>query len=59
MKLEDINITEISNNCITLTFNNINHLVDIFGKNDENLNVIEKQLSIEIKYKYLVIPGQL
>jgi phosphate starvation-inducible PhoH-like protein len=47
MKLEDINITEISNNCITLTFNNINHLVDIFGKNDENLNVIEKQLSIE------------
>ena len=47
MKLEDINITEISNNCISLTFNSINHLVDIFGKNDENLNVIEKQLSIE------------
>jgi len=47
MKLDDINITKISTNCISLTFNNINHLVDIVGKNDENLYIIEKQLSIE------------
>ncbi|MFQ3360776.1 MAG: PhoH family protein [Alphaproteobacteria bacterium] len=45
--LDDINVTEISNNCIGLTFNNIKHLVDIFGKNDEILNIIEKKLSVE------------
>ena len=45
--LDDINVTEISNNCIGLTFNNIKHLVDIFGKNDEILNIIEEKLSVE------------
>jgi phosphate starvation-inducible protein PhoH len=49
--LDDINVTEISNNCIGLTFNNIKHLVDMFGKNDNILNIVEKKLSIEVMHK--------
>ena len=41
-------MNRVSKSCMNIVINDSSKLVNIFGKNDENLRLIEKEVSVEI-----------
>jgi phosphate starvation-inducible PhoH-like protein len=47
-KLDNVSVIFISESCITITINDSKKLLNVFGKNDENLRLIEGRIPVEI-----------
>jgi len=47
-KLDNISVIFISESCISITINDSKKLLNVFGKNDENLRLIEGKIPVEI-----------
>lgn len=47
-KLDNVSVIFISESCISITINDSKKLLNVFGKNDENLRLIEGKLPVEI-----------
>ena len=47
-KLDNVSVIFISESCINITINDSKKLLNIFGKNDENLRLIEGKIPVEI-----------
>ena len=47
-KLDNVSVIFISESCISITINDSKKLLNIFGKNDENLRLIEGKIPVEI-----------
>ena len=45
---QSLTVNRVSNSCMNIVINDSSKLVNIFGKNDENLRLIEKEVSVEI-----------
>ena len=47
-KLDNVSVIFISESCISITINDSKKLLNVFGKNDENLRLIEGKIPVEI-----------
>jgi phosphate starvation-inducible PhoH-like protein len=47
-KLNNVSVIFISESCISITINDSKKLLNVFGKNDENLRLIEGRIPVEI-----------
>ena len=47
-KLDNVSVIFISESCISITINDSKKLLNVFGKNDENLRLIEGRIPVEI-----------
>ena len=47
-KLDNVSVIFISESCISITINDSKKLLNVFGKNDENLRLIEGKVPVEI-----------
>ena len=45
---QNLIVKQVSDSCMNIVINDSSKLVNIFGKNDENLRLIEKEVSVEI-----------
>ena len=45
---QNLIVNQVSDSCMNIVINDSSKLVNIFGKNDENLRLIEEEVSVEI-----------
>ena len=45
---QNLIVKQVSDSCMNIVINDSSKLVNIFGKNDENLRLIEEEVSVEI-----------